>query len=519
MAKQERTKKPMTIRSIAELSELRLQFEEDNAETVISEEKQEAFAQRAAYEELRKPTYNIVSIVAFLLGVDIKHFENEHEPPLLDVYNQLLSDKDARIIRHLCMIRTAMEQKYKAISQAFYLDGKNIGSMPDMIPSEAVESLYKDNADIYMGKPRIDDYLIKINQELSNRIGRVAQLFPEWVKWEYVKPLFLMPNGTKLNGIKEAGIIYNADRNRYPYQCWLNWDAIAVGDANKGNILYSDEKFLTLLYQRHEDRFENLSLVRDVGNQTMRNLGEMLDKCKNCIIVVDCENSDAVKLAAALSSLPKSDLRKISKVLLFDSEYTTTQWAKLVDKSMKTVRDSLQSADAADSLRLEHIVVQRLNQSKSQVDMTLAVRTSREVYSNNVDGVILVSSDSDYWAMIKQLEGVRFLVMLEKSKTGLAIMDTLTLHSIHYCFLDDFCTGASYLLKTETLIDAIQERIDAILNGEGKEPLNAKAIMESCLHESWIEMTVREKEAFFERYLRRMKLTVQPDGMVAISIQ
>ena len=45
--------------------------------------------------------------------------------------------------------------------------------------------------------------------------------------------------------------------------------------------------------------------------------------------------------------------------------------------------------------------------------------------------------------------------------------------------------------------------------------MNVKDIMESCLHESWIEMTVREKEAFFNRYLRRMELTVKPDGMIA----
>lgn len=137
-----------------------------------------------------------------------------------------------------------MEQKYKAISQAFYLEGKNIGTIPNLIPSEAVEALYRDNADIYMGRPRIDDYIIKINQEISNRIGRVENLFPEWVRWEYIKPLFLMPNGTKPNGIREAGMRYNTDRNRYPYQCWLNWDAISMSEESKGNILY-----MKLLYQ------------------------------------------------------------------------------------------------------------------------------------------------------------------------------------------------------------------------------------------------------------------------------
>lgn len=55
--------------------------------------------------------------------------------------------------------------------------------------------------------------------------------------------------------------------------------------------------------------------MRDAGNHTMRNLGRLLEQCKKCLIAVDCENSDAVKLAAALSSLPTEQLGKISKVI------------------------------------------------------------------------------------------------------------------------------------------------------------------------------------------------------------
>ena len=514
MAKQDNSKKSVKLHGMSGLSELRHMFEEETENEPSRQP--DIFAQRAAHQEMRNPTHNIVSIVAYLLGIDKRIFENEHEPPQLDIYEQLHDDKAARIIRNLCMIRTAMEQKYMSIANAFRMEGKNIGSMPDLIPTSAVMDLHADGVSLYMGKPQIDDYLIRINQELSNRINTIAYLFPEWVKWEYVKPIFLMPNGTKASGIRDAGILYNADRKRYPYQCYLNWDAISVGTSNQGNILFTDEKFLTLLYERHEDRFVNLSLVRDAGNQTMRNLSDHLEKCKNC--VVDCENSNAVKLAAALSSLPKSDIRKISKILLFDSEYTTPEWTKLVDKFLKLVRDSVSYSGSEEWMRLEHIMVPRLNQSKSQVDMTLAVRTSREVFSNNVDAVILVSSDSYYWAMIRQLEGVRFLVMLEKEKSGLAIMDTLTIHNIRYCFLDDFCTSASYKIKTETLIDAIQSRIDAVLHGDAQGVLNVTEIMNAFLKESWIVMTPREKDAFYERYLRQMKLVIDADGSVNIQI-
>lgn len=514
------------VHSLSELSQLAGLLKENEAPASMqiktaqsTAPEVQSFAHRDAWKERRNPTYNIVSTVAYLLGVEQRHFENVHEPPQQKIYERLQTDPNARIIRNLCVLRNAMYQKYEKIAYAFRMEGRSLGTIPALIPSQSITELHADGVSMHMGRPHIDEYLIRINQELSNRIHTVAAFFPEWVKWEYIKPLFLTPNGTKRSGVQSAGEAYNTDRNRYPYQCWLNWAAVSVGTAGQGNILYTDEKFLRILYERHEDSFDNLSLVRDAGNQTMRNLTRLLGECEKCIVVVDCENSDAVKLAAALSSLPRDELRKISKVLLFDSEYTTPEWSKLVDRRMNVLRDSTRCEGDDGWMRLEHMIVPRLNQSKSQVDMTLAVRTSREVYSGGVDAVILVSSDSDYWAMIQQLEGTRFLVMLETEKTGLAIIDMLTLHSIPHCFLDDFCTGASYKIKSETLIDEIQSRIDAILRGEAKGAINVRTLLDACLKESWIEMTAREKEAFYDRYLRKMKLSVQVDGQVRINIE
>lgn len=53
-------------------------------------------------------TYEIVSKIAYLIGVPKRIFENEHEPPKMEVYERLEQDKAARIIRHLCIIRTTM---------------------------------------------------------------------------------------------------------------------------------------------------------------------------------------------------------------------------------------------------------------------------------------------------------------------------------------------------------------------------------------------------------------------------
>ena len=61
-------------------------------------------------------TYELVSKVAYLIGVPLRIFQNEHEPPKIEIYNRLEQDKNARIIRNLCIIRTAIERNYRKIN-------------------------------------------------------------------------------------------------------------------------------------------------------------------------------------------------------------------------------------------------------------------------------------------------------------------------------------------------------------------------------------------------------------------
>ena len=494
------------INSLEDLSSFMFINEEDEAEA----EHLLKLQQREELKEKFNPTYKIVSIVAYLIGVRKEIFELEVEPPRLETFEELNKVKEARIIRNLCILRNAFEQYFVKISNEFFM-GKNIGRIPEYISPELNQQLYKDDVDIFLNKPDAINYIIKINQEITSRIDGLSNLFPEWVNWKYIKALFIMPNGLKANGVAEAGTLYNSDRNRYPYHCWINWDAISIGVESKGNILYSDEKFLNLLYQANEDIFENISFVRDVGKQTIRNFSNLLTDCHNCIIVVDCENSEPVKLAAAFSSLPKNQLDKISKVLLFDSNNTTSQWDTFYDKMYDKV--------FSPYTEQEHIIVPRITEGKSQVDLTLAVRTSQEVLLNNADAVILVSSDSDYWPLIKQMSSAKFLLMLEKRKTGTATIDTLINNNVYFCFIDDFCIEASYEVKTETILNEMQEVIDKILLGEIAGEMNLYKIFDECLHNSWISMSEREKKSFKTNYLQKPRFIISKDGKVLILLK
>ena len=457
-----------------------------------------------SYTDYYNAKYDIVSRVAYLLGVEKRHFENEHEPPKLEIYDVLEQNKSARIVRELCRIRTALEQNYSKIRHEFYFNMKNLGTLPELIPSDAVQRLAQDGISLQKGKPDVNQYIIAINRELSNRIGNCKPVFPEWLNWEYIRPLFLMPNGMKLEGLKAAGNEYNRDRNRYPYQCYMNWTG-----ASDGNILYCDEKFVRLLYEAHEDQFNDWSLVKDAGDIVLDSIASFIDGSERAIVVVDCENSDPIRLAAALSSLSKNDLSKIKKVLLFDSDYTTTGWQVLSStKEGGTASWGILSTVAA--FPIERVTVPRLNERKSQVDMTLAARTCKEVYTNGVDSVMLVSSDSDYWALIQTLADVKFLVMVEREKCGRDIKQALEERGIHYCHLDDFYTGASYAIKTTALVRHIQDRLDSEVQ------LNAQELLDDAVHSTWVRMTEKERELFYDRYLRKMRVEIAQDGQIRL---
>ena len=89
-------------------------------------------------------TYELVSKIAYLIGVSKNIFDNEYEPPKIEIYEKLDRDKNARIIRHLCIIRTAIERKFKYINEKMRMDYQSILSMPEYIPPESLRQLAED---------------------------------------------------------------------------------------------------------------------------------------------------------------------------------------------------------------------------------------------------------------------------------------------------------------------------------------------------------------------------------------
>lgn len=446
-----------------------------------------------SHAQYQNSTYFVVSRVAYLIGVPKNIFENEHEPPQLECYDRLENEAQARIVRNLCVLRTEIERNFGKIFQEMRDNLKNLHSLPEYISQESLKQLAEDGICIEKANSTPSQYIIEINRNICNRINNCKDLFPLWLNWDYIKELFIMPNGLNDVGIRAAAAQYYGNKSRYPYQVYINWDYV-----NAGNILYNDKKFVSLLYEAHQDYFTDMSKITDAGNLTKEGIYRFLEKNEKIDVVVDCENSDPYKLYATLNNLDQNALLpKISKIILFDDVHTTPAW-KILEKFT--------------DIPIEHILIERVKENKSLVDIRLTTGTCREYYQNGVSAFILVSSDSDYWGLISAMPELHFFVMVESEKCGPDIKKALIDSGISYCYIDDFCTGNSNEIKTTAVLGEVRQTVDQSFH------LNMKQVLEDACRVTRAEMSTGEMKQFYERYIKKMRVVIASDGEATIEL-
>lgn len=439
-------------------------------------------------------TYDIVSKVAYLIGVPKHIFENEHEPPKLDIYLLLDKDKSARIIRNLCVVRAAIERRFGKINDVMRKEFKSIYSMPELVPQDALRQLEADGVSFYKkSSTKLGHHIIEINKLIRDRINNCKGIFPVWLNWEYVRDIFNMKNGLTEAGIKAAASTYFSNLECYPYSIYINWNP-----QPNGNILYNDKKFVTLLYQWHNDYFTDYSKVSDAGSFVKSSIYDFIDDATRVVMAVDCENSDPYRLCAALKGLDADIIAKIQKIMLFDDVHTVDAWRIL---------------ESHVTIPVEHIMTQRVKENKSLVDIELTAMTCKEHYRNLVDSFIIVSSDSDYWGLISTLPEAKFLVMIEREKCGPDMKAALANSGIFYCYIDDFYTGDGEELKRNALFNELYRALDDALK------LNINDMFDSVLASTRIEMAPAAKRQFFEKHIRPMKLVIDENGNASLELK
>lgn len=282
---------------------------------------------------------------------------------------------------------------------------------------------------------------------------------------------------------------------------YMNW-----APRDEGNILYNDKKFVTLLYQWHGDAFTEYSRVSDVSGYVKGSIHEYLSASVRTVIVVDCENSDPYKLCATLKGLDYKNIAKIAKIILFDDVHTASAW-RILESFM--------------DIPVEHILIERVKQNKSRVDIMLTARACQEHYQNHVDSFVIVSSDSDYWGLISSLSEARFLVMLEREKCSLlerekcssAMKHALSESGTFYCYIDDFYSGNSDEIRMSALFKEMYQYLDNAIH------LNVNDMFAEALQATRISMTDVEKRQFYDRYIRSLRLTIDRDGNASIDFK
>lgn len=450
-----------------------------------------SLSDRVTYKD---STYEIISKVAYLIGVPKRIFENEVEPPKLEIYEKLERDKSARIIRNLCVLRTSIERYFKKINDAIRYDGKTIFSLPDYVPGDSLKQLSDDGIAITRkANVQLQGYVVEINRLISDRINNCKGLFPMWLEWDYIRELFIMPDGLNEAGTAAAAALYYDNKMFYPYQMYINWRP-----KDEGNILYNDRKFVELLYAWHFREFKELSRVSDAGSFFKNSIYDFIDGSRQVVAVVDCENVDPYSFCATLRGLDEERMDKISSIILFDDIHTSSGW------------DLLQQFT---NIPIEHIEIERVKENKSLVDMKLALRVSHEIYKNNVDSFILASSDSDFWALISSFSETRFVVMVEHGKCGPDLKNALAEHDIFYCYMDDFYSGDAETLKQESLFREMSTYLKQSIQ------LNLNEMLDKALSVTRISMSASERQQFYNKHLKPLQMNIAEDGEVTLSLK
>ena len=433
--------------------------------------------------------HDISSTFGYLIGVRKFIFENENEPLLLGKYNELEQEKSARIIRNLCIMRADLAKWYKKINDQMTYEHKPTSNIYEF-PTEAMEQLSRDGIQLFNTKSYPSDYIIVINQQLSNRLETVRKFFPEWVEWPYIRKLFLMPgkNDKPSNSLEIKK--YYESKAFYPYSQYINWEP-----TESGNIIANDFKFINLVYTLNNDTFEDYSKLSDAGERVKADITGFISGAKKCVFVVDCENADPYKFIATINNMPDWQKERITKIILCDDVNASSAWQLLKNHI---------------TIPVEYILAERIRDHKSLVDIRLTAEASREHYQNGVDSFVLVSSDSDYFVLIDVMRDAKFLFMLEHEKTSRELKDKLRENDALYCYTDDFYTGDSDELKQVTVLKEVKKEVDAAFD------LNITKILNLAVQRARANFTDAETKAFVRKYIKPMHLDIADDGKVKI---
>lgn len=431
----------------------------------------------------KKNVYQIVSKVAYLIGVEKRLFQ-EGDNLSQEVFAETDLVRDAKVFRSLNIIRTGIMKNYKEINSRISYDLCNLSTLPEYISQDDLQYLNQQGIIIQKPNTRAIEYVLDLTRIINSRVTEtVKACFPVWIDHGYLKDIFYV----KCSNEKDAKNLTQRFSSRkvfYPYQMYLNFES-----RENGNILFNDDKFVRLLYERNKDVFLDISKVNDISTEFKEEFLSFMENAGDIYILVDCENTDVYKLYSMMEYLkkncPSEIFKKIKKMELYDDIHTTSAW-KLLHRFT--------------DIKMEHILTERVKEDKSLVDIRLSAGACRAHYRENISDFILVSSDSDYFGLISSLPECSFQMVVERKNVSDYVLDAAAECDAGLCYVDDFCTGSLEPLYADAMKLEIREFL------ENKTYIDLKRLFSTAAHNARVNMTEAEVDSYCEKYSKEIHM-------------
>ena len=428
----------------------------------------------------------LCSKIAYLIGVKKDNFcpAEDGRGLLRPVFDEMDKNRDAQIVRDLCILRYRMIRNNGAIQREFTQEGRNIGTLSSkrdtngveyaLLPRDAIQRLHRNGIDVFMNRPSVYAYLMLINRKLAQQLDRpaVRELIASEVNWQYIRGMFLFPTDTNERNVINAVSEYFQNRTQYPYACYINW----VGGSR--NILINDDQFLQRLYEYNEDFWG------DPDSEKMQALSQFLGDNKGVLVLVDCATTDLASLEELHRRAETWYAAHIAKVALLCPAAVKDLWRPLADKLHAELHEMEET----------YIV------GTDEWRMALMDAISDQIFA--ADGpIILATADT---ALLRELDNAelldgKYLIMTRRGcETGWSKQD----QSEHLYLLPE--VSVAYTQKEPIALARMQARLDACRR------LNVADLVAQALDEIPNDFAPEERQQLADRMQARLSVCRLP---------
>ncbi len=133
--------------------------------------------------------------MAYLIGIKKPTLVSSYAKECSELLGQLEASREATVIRYLCKLRTALMLKFKRTDDILRNDYINIDKI-EWFDAENIAWLEEHGIQIILQNKLAADYTLHINRLIAEHINACRALFPDWLNWEYIKDLFILPKFT-----------------------------------------------------------------------------------------------------------------------------------------------------------------------------------------------------------------------------------------------------------------------------------------------------------------------------------